>query len=61
MAGDLPPSSRVTGVRLSAAMRMMSWPTLVEPVNSRWSKGRRAKSAPTVASPSTTLTSSAEK
>ena len=39
-----PPSSRVTGVRFSAAARMMWRPTAVEPVKSRWSKGRAANS-----------------
>ena len=35
IAGDLPPSSRVTGVRCSAAARMTCLPMLVAPVNSR--------------------------
>ncbi|MNH32602.1 hypothetical protein D3C79_930580 [compost metagenome] len=35
MAGDLPPSSRVTGVRLCAAASITWRPTLVAPVNSR--------------------------
>ena len=33
MFGDLPPSSVVDGIRLSAAYRMISRPTSVEPVN----------------------------
>ncbi len=35
MAGDLPPSSSVTGVRFALAAFMTSRPTAVEPVNSR--------------------------
>ncbi|MNC78417.1 hypothetical protein D3C75_1306200 [compost metagenome] len=35
MAGDLPPSSSVTGVRFCAAASMTWRPTLVAPVNSR--------------------------
>ena len=50
-AGLLPPSSSVTGVRFSLAARITSLPTLPEPVNSRWSKGRREKSAAASASP----------
>ncbi len=42
-AGDLPPSSSVTGVRLAAAAAITSRPTAVEPVNSRWSKGSAEK------------------
>jgi hypothetical protein len=39
IAGDLPPSSSVTGVRFSAAACITWRPTGVEPVNNRWSKG----------------------
>jgi len=35
MAGDLPPSSSVTGTRLSLAARMTARPVAVEPVNSK--------------------------
>ena len=57
-AGDLPPSSRVTGVRLAAAAAITLRPTAVEPVNSRWSSGRAAKAAPTSAPPTATATRS---
>ncbi|KAG1061274.1 hypothetical protein G6F40_018022 [Rhizopus arrhizus] len=39
MAGDLPPSSSVTGTRRAAAAAITLRPTAVEPVNSRWSSG----------------------
>ncbi|MCY1435439.1 hypothetical protein D9M71_515350 [compost metagenome] len=61
IAGDLPPSSRVTGVRLSAAARITCLPMLVAPVNSRWSKGSLEKATPTSTSPSTTATRSSGK
>ena len=61
MAGDLPPSSSVTGVRCSLAARITWRPTSVEPVNSRWSKGRLANSRATSASPLTTAISSGAK
>ncbi|MNT08217.1 hypothetical protein D3C72_1429530 [compost metagenome] len=61
MAGDLPPSSSVTGVRLAAAARITWWPTAVEPVNSRWSKGSAVKALATSASPLTTMISSGAK
>ena len=35
IAGDLPPSSSVSGVRLAAAAAATCRPTAVEPVNSR--------------------------
>ncbi len=58
IAGDLPPSSSVTGVRLAAAARITWWPTAVEPVNSRWSNGSAENACATSASPFTTVTSS---
>ena len=61
MTGLLPPSSRVTGVRFSAAARMTWRPTAVEPVNSRWSKGSEANSCETSISPPTATTFSGEK
>src|SRR5580658_9055958 len=60
MAGDLPPSSRVTGVRCSDAARITSRPTDVEPVNKRWLKGSAVNARPTDASPRTTATTSGE-
>jgi len=55
---DLPPSSRVTRVRLSAAARAMSLPTCVEPVNAILSMpGWAASDLPTSGpQPVTTLT-----
>ena len=35
MFGDLPPSSSVTGMTLSAAALLTSWPTSTEPVKAR--------------------------
>ena len=61
IAGDLPPSSSVTGVRLRAAARITWRPTAVEPVNSRWSNGSAENARATSASPLTTATSSAAK
>ena len=58
IAGDLPPSSSVTGVRFSAAARITARPTAVEPVKSRWSNGSAEKAARPSASPVTTATSS---
>jgi hypothetical protein len=46
IAGDLPPSSSVTGVRLRAAFAITARPVAPEPVNSKWSKGREEKAAP---------------
>ena len=61
MQGLLPPSSRVTGVRLAAAARMMWRPTVVEPVNSRWSNGRLENAWATSTSPLITATCSSGK
>ena len=61
IAGDLPPSSSVTGVKFFAAACATSRPTAVDPVNIRWSKGSAAKALPTTASPVTTWTSSGAK
>ena len=47
MAGDLPPSSSVTGQRLAAAAAITARPVAPEPVNSRWSKGKAEKRWPT--------------
>ncbi|MNJ66100.1 hypothetical protein D3C77_621470 [compost metagenome] len=58
MVGDLPPSSRVTGTRFSAAARMTCLPMLLAPVNSRWSNGNAQKAWPTSAPPVTMATSS---
>ncbi|MNT61437.1 hypothetical protein D3C72_1990860 [compost metagenome] len=62
MVGDLPPSSRVTGTRLSAALRITSLPTGVLPVNTRWSNGcaltAAAMSGPPVTTPTTSGSSS---
>ena len=59
MAGALPPSSSVTGVRLGAAAAITLRPTAVEPVNSRWSNGNAANAAPTSGPPMATATRSA--
>ena len=56
IAGDLPPSSSVSGVRWAAAAAITLRPTAVEPVNTRWSKGSAAKAAATSASPVATAT-----
>ena len=61
IAGDLPPSSSVTGVRLAAAASATSRPTAVDPVKSRWSNGSATKARATAASPVTTASSSAAK
>ena len=53
-AGHLPPSSRVSGVRLSAAARITSRPIRVPPVNTRWSQGCAANAAATSGPPCTT-------
>ncbi|MNR42567.1 hypothetical protein D3C85_1610980 [compost metagenome] len=58
IVGDLPPSSRVTGTRFSAAARNTCLPMLVAPVNSRWSNGWPQNAWPTCAPPRTTATSS---
>src|SRR3546814_9653602 len=44
IAGDLPPSSSVSGVRLGAAAAITLRPTAVEPVNTRWSNGSAERS-----------------
>ena len=57
IAGDLPPSSSVTGVRFAAAACITMRPTPVEPVKIRWSKGRPEKTCAMSAPPVTTATS----
>ena len=47
MAGHLPPSSRVTGHRFSAAAAITARPVVPEPVNSRWSNGSFENAMPT--------------
>ena len=47
IAGDLPPSSSVTGHRLSAAAAITLRPVAPDPVNSRWSNGSFENSTPT--------------
>ena len=61
IAGDLPPSSSVTGTRFALAARMTARPTLVLPVNTRWSNGSAAKASPTSEPPVTTATCSSAK
>ena len=61
ITGLLPPSSRVTGTRFSAAARMTWRATEVAPVKIRWSKARREKASPTSGPPVTTAISSSEK
>ena len=56
IAGDLPPSSSVTGTRFALAARITARPTPVLPVNTKWSKGSAAKASPTSAPPVTTAT-----
>ena len=58
MLGDLPPSSRLTFLRVSAAPRMMSLPTSTLPVNASLSTcGWPTKGAPAVSpKPVTTFT-----
>src|SRR6266550_6413596 len=46
IAGALPPSSSVTGVRLRAALAMTERPVAPDPVNSRWSKGNDENPGP---------------
>ncbi|MNO61746.1 hypothetical protein D3C76_524010 [compost metagenome] len=58
MVGDLPPSSRVTGTRFSAAARITCLPMLVAPVNSRWSNGCEQNAWPVSGPPVITATSS---
>jgi hypothetical protein len=45
MLGDLPPSSRVTGTRLSLAAFITDRPTGVLPVKTRWSNGKAENAA----------------
>src|SRR3546814_20906884 len=45
IAGDLPPSSSVSGVRLGAAAAITLRHTAVEPVNTRGSNGRAENAA----------------
>ena len=61
IAGLLPPSSSVTGVRFSAAAFATIRPTAVEPVKNRWSNGSLANAAPVSAPPVTTVNSSGAK
>src|SRR3546814_12897455 len=56
IAGDLPPSSSVRGVRLGAAAAITLRPTAVEPVNTGGSNGSAEHAAPSVASPRATAT-----
>ncbi len=58
MAGDLPPSSSTTGVKVSAAARSTRRPVCVEPVNSSLSKGSPDISAATSGPPSIAMTRS---
>ena len=58
MTGDLPPSSRVSGTRFSAALRITERATAVLPVKTKWSKGCAVNAWAKSASPSTTATSS---
>src|SRR5262245_60457531 len=60
IAGDLPLSSRVTGVRFWAAAVATLRPTAVEPVKKRWSNGVLATASPTSGPPVTTVNSSGE-
>ncbi len=50
IAGDLPPSSSVSGVRFGAAAAITLRPTAVEPVNT-WSKGSAENAPPSSAPP----------
>jgi hypothetical protein len=56
--GLLPPSSRVTGVRVPAAPAMILRPISVPPVNRAWSNPSDSSSWVVVPSPSMTLTAS---
>ena len=55
--GLLPPSSRVTGTRCSAAAFITCRPTEVEPVKTRWPQGWALKAAATSGPPCTTASS----
>jgi len=57
MAGDLPPSSSVTGTRFAAAAFITARAVPAAPVNTRWSKGRALKAWATSTPPSTTAIS----
>src|SRR5271166_3959876 len=46
IAGDLPPSSSVTGVKLRAAFAITDRPVAPDPVKMMWSKGSDEKDAP---------------
>ena len=46
-AGDLPPNSKVTGVKFCAAAAMTLRPVAPEPVNIRWSNGNFENAIPT--------------
>src|SRR5690606_26166897 len=59
--GDLPPSSRITGTRFSAAAAMTVLPTAVEPVKISVSKGKRQKASEITPPPFTTATNSVGK
>ena len=59
ITGDLPPNSKVTGVRLLAAARITCLPTAVEPVKSKWSNGKAEKADATSTPPVTMVSSSA--
>ena len=58
MTGDLPPNSKVTGTKFSDAAFMMSLPTLVAPVKTKWFQACLENSAETSGPPSTTDNSS---
>ena len=61
IAGFLPPSSRVTGVRWRAAAASTNRPTRPPPVKKMWSNCCSIRAAATAPSPLTTCTTSAEK
>src|ERR1700722_11785487 len=46
IAGDLPPSSSVTGVRLRAALAITARPVVPDPVKKRWSNGSDENAGP---------------
>jgi hypothetical protein len=57
MAASLPPSSSVRRLSVPAALRMMSWPVRVEPVNTiLWMPGWPEIPRPSAAPPATALT-----
>jgi len=59
IAGLLPPNSRVSGVRCSAAARMTLRPVTVPPVKKMWSNGRVVRCAASSGPPNNTWTRSA--